>query len=96
MLSDGPTRRSDGFPHIPYYAIGCTLDDIADRSGGRMSVEVIGKSALGRDMYGVVINRPADVAREAATYRNWLVGAQARRSRTRATRSGCSRASTTM
>ena len=44
------------FPHIPYYAIGCTLEDIQDRSGGRMSLEVIGQSSTGRDMYGVVIN----------------------------------------
>ncbi len=30
----------DSFPHIPYYAIGCTLEDIQDRSNGRMSLEV--------------------------------------------------------
>ena len=36
-----------------------------------MTVEVIGKSALGRDMYGVVINRPAH-ADAAARLRNWL------------------------
>ena len=47
----------EGFPHIPYYAVGCTLRDIAARSGGRMQAQVIGKSALGRDLYGVVINR---------------------------------------
>ncbi len=41
------------FPHIPYYAIGCTLEDIESRSNGRMEVEVIGRSALGRDMYKV-------------------------------------------
>jgi hypothetical protein len=44
------------FPHIPYYAIGCTLEDIQSRSNGRMSLEVIGQSSTGRDMYGVVIN----------------------------------------
>ena len=44
------------FPHIPWYAIGCTLDSIAAQSGGRMTVEVIGQSALGRDMYKVTIN----------------------------------------
>ena len=41
---------------IPYYAIGCTLDSIAAQSGGRMKVEVIGQSALGRDMFLVTIN----------------------------------------
>src|SRR5687767_4935474 len=47
-LPDG-SRTSDppgSFPHIPYYAIRCTLDDIAARSNGRMTVEVIGQSAL--------------------------------------------------
>jgi predicted deacylase len=45
------------FPHIPYYAVGCTLRGIAARSHGRMHVRVIGTSAIGRDLYGVVINR---------------------------------------
>ena len=52
-----PANLPGSFPHIPYYAIGCTLQSIQDRSiGGRMSLEVIGKSALGRDMYLVTIN----------------------------------------
>ena len=57
-LPDGtdPADPPGSFPHIPYYAIGCTLEDIASRSGGRMAVEVIGKSAGGRDMYKVTIN----------------------------------------
>jgi Zinc carboxypeptidase len=57
-LPDGtdPADPPGSFPHIPYYAIGCTLEDIASRSGGRMEVEVIGQSALGRDMYKVTIN----------------------------------------
>ena len=57
-LPDGtdPADPPGSFPHIPYYAIGCTLEDIASRSGGRMEVEVIGRSALGRDMYKVTIN----------------------------------------
>jgi hypothetical protein len=44
-LPDGsqPTHPPGSFPHIPYYAIGCTLDSIAARSGGRMKVEVIGE-----------------------------------------------------
>ena len=59
-----------GFPHIPYYAVGCTLDSIAARSNGRMSVEVIGESALGRDMYLVTINALDTVERRQA-YHNW-------------------------
>src|SRR5918997_2168915 len=27
------------FPHIPYYAVGCTLRDIEDDSRGRMDVD---------------------------------------------------------
>ncbi|HSL64714.1 MAG TPA: M14 family zinc carboxypeptidase [Gaiellaceae bacterium] len=58
-LPDGtqPTHPVGSFPHIPWYAIGCTLDRIRSESpDGRMSVEVIGRSALGREQYGVVIN----------------------------------------
>ena len=39
------------FPHIPVYAIGCTLADIQSRSlDGRMSLQVHGSSATGRPM----------------------------------------------
>src|ERR687898_2026946 len=57
-LPDGtdPADPPGSFPHIPYYAIGCTLEDIQSRSNGRMELEVIGRSALGRDMYKVTIN----------------------------------------
>ena len=57
-LPDGslPTHPVGSFPHIPYYAIRCTLDAIAAASNGRMRVEVIGQSATGRDMYLVTIN----------------------------------------
>ena len=44
-----PTHPVGSFPHIPYYAIGCTLDAIkAESRDGRMKVEVFGRSALGR------------------------------------------------
>jgi hypothetical protein len=58
QLPDGtdPNDPPGSFPHIPHYAIGCTLEDIAARSQGRMDVDVIGQSALGRDMYQVTIN----------------------------------------
>jgi hypothetical protein len=57
-LPDGtdPTDPPGSFPHIPYYAIGCTLERIESESPGRMTAEVTGKSALGRDMYRVTIN----------------------------------------
>ena len=52
-----PTDPVGSFPHIPYYAIGCTLDAIKVESvGNRMSVRVCGRSALGRPMYLVTIN----------------------------------------
>jgi hypothetical protein len=57
-LPDGtdPADPPGSFPHIPYYAIGCTLEDIESRSEGRMETEVIGQSAGGHDMYKVTIN----------------------------------------
>ena len=57
-LPDGtdPSDPPGSFPHIPYYAIGCTLQSIAEDSDGRMTLEVIGQSARGRDMYAVTIN----------------------------------------
>ena len=57
-LPDGtdPADPPGSFPHIPYYALRCTLEDIRSRSDGRMSIEVIGSSARGRDMYLVTIN----------------------------------------
>jgi Zinc carboxypeptidase len=72
-LPDGsrPTHPVGSFPHIPYYAIGCTLRDIEARSDGRMNVQVIGKSATGRDMYGVVINR-LETRQGKRDYVSWL------------------------
>jgi murein tripeptide amidase MpaA len=67
----GPNDPVGSLPHIPYYAVGCTLRDIQSRSDGRMQLEVIGKSALGRDLYGVVINHLA-TAQEQRDYANWL------------------------
>ena len=57
-LPDGsnPAHPAGSFPHIPYYAIGCTLEGIASRSEGRMTVAVAGPSALGRDLYLVTVN----------------------------------------
>ena len=58
-LPDGsnPGDPAGSFPHIPYYAIGCTLEAIkAESVGNRMSLRVFGHSALGRPMYLVTIN----------------------------------------
>lgn len=51
-----PSTGPGNLRHIPYFAIGCMLDSIASRSDGRMTVEVIGQSAPGRDLYLVTIN----------------------------------------
>jgi Zinc carboxypeptidase len=73
-LPDGsnPGDPAGSFAHIPYYAIGCTLQQIQAASlDGRMSYEVIGQSAGGRDMYGVVINqlKTSDQRRD---YQHWV------------------------
>ncbi|MGH2949410.1 MAG: M14 family zinc carboxypeptidase [Solirubrobacteraceae bacterium] len=72
-LPDGtdPNDPEGSFPHIPHYAIGCTLERIEDESDGRMEADVIGRSALGRDMYGVVINE-LETRQQRRDYRNWL------------------------
>jgi hypothetical protein len=71
-LPDGssPSDPVGSFPHIPYYAIGCTLDSIAAQSNGRMTVEVIGQSATGRDLYLVTINA-LDTLQQRRDYANW-------------------------
>ncbi len=71
-LPDGssPAHPAGSFPHIPYYAIGCTLDSIAAASGGRMTVERFGHSATGRDKFLVVINA-LDTKSQRRDYANW-------------------------
>jgi len=57
-LPDGssPTHPVGSYPHIPWYAIGCTLDRIQSQSNGRMTYRVTGQSANGFDLYAVTIN----------------------------------------
>src|SRR5690349_3386279 len=52
-LPDGTQagQPAGSFPHIPTYAIGCTLDRIANASNGRMQVEVVGRSVQGRPLH---------------------------------------------
>jgi hypothetical protein len=72
-LPDGsdPTHPVGSFAHIPYYAIGCTLNAIkAQGVRGRMSVDAFGTSAQGRPMYLVTINALETSAQKKA-YRNW-------------------------
>ena len=71
-LPDGtdPADPVGSFPHIPWYAIGCTLEEIQSRSDGRMSIEVIGQSALGRDLYLVTINA-LDTVQQRKDFQAW-------------------------
>ena len=71
-LPDGssPTHPVGSFPHIPWYAFACTLADIQARSNGRMDVEVIGQSALGRDLYLVTINA-LDTNQQRKDFQTW-------------------------
>ncbi|MGH8837830.1 MAG: hypothetical protein ACRDVO_01005, partial [Jiangellaceae bacterium] len=58
------------FPHIPYYAIQCTLEDIVASSNGRMTLEVMGKSALGRDLFLVTVNA-LDTVQQRKDFQAW-------------------------
>jgi hypothetical protein len=71
-LPDGtdPADPPGSFPHIPYYAIGCKLASIASQSDGRMTVEVIGQSALGRNLYLVTINE-LKTSNQRRDFANW-------------------------
>jgi Zinc carboxypeptidase len=66
LPSDPPLN----FPHIPYYAIRCTLEEIQAESDGRMSIDVIGQSATGRDMFLVTINA-RDSRYQRKAFANW-------------------------
>lgn len=71
-LPDGTLagQPAGSFPHIPYYAIRCTLEDIVASSQGRMSLEVIGQSALGRDLFLVTVNA-LDTAAQRRDFQAW-------------------------
>ncbi len=66
-----PTTGTGAFAHIPYYAIKCTLDDIQSRAvPNRMTVEQIGRSALGRPLYLITFNDLETEAQQVA-FQNW-------------------------
>jgi hypothetical protein len=71
-LPDGtqPGQPAGSFAHIPYYAIRCTLEEIVASSNGRMSLEVIGQSALGRDLFLVTVNA-LDTVQQRQDFHNW-------------------------
>ncbi|MGH3005353.1 MAG: M14 family zinc carboxypeptidase [Gaiellaceae bacterium] len=71
-LPDGtePGDPVGSFPHIPYYAIGCTLEELRAESDGRMTVELAGRSATGREMFLVVFNA-LDTRQQRQDFRAW-------------------------
>src|SRR5918994_5660742 len=71
-LPDGssPTHPVGSYPHIPWYAIGCTLERIQSESNGRMTYRVTGQSALGYDMYAVTFNA-LDTKQQRKDFQNW-------------------------
>jgi Zinc carboxypeptidase len=71
-LPDGsdPGDPPGSFPHIPYYAIRCTLEDIVAASHGRMTLKVIGQSALGRDLFLVTVNA-LDTVQQRQDFHAW-------------------------
>ena len=66
-----PARSRGQLPAHPVLRDRLHARDIEDRSRGRMDVDVIGQSASGRDMYGVVINE-LRTRRERRDYLDWL------------------------
>ena len=71
-LPDGskPTDPPGSFPHIPVYALACTLSDIQARSNGRMTVRVFGQSAGGHDLYLVTFNA-LDTPQQRQDFQTW-------------------------
>lgn len=70
------TRQGPPLAIIPYGAIKCTLEQFqaeAQAAGipTRMSYEVIGRSVLGRDIYGVVVNA-LETPEQRRDYQRWL------------------------
>src|SRR5690349_787029 len=62
-----PSTGTGNFPHIPAYAIGCTLERIQAASGGRMKIEVAGRSVQNRPLYLVTIDdRSTEALRTAS------------------------------
>src|SRR3954470_1960039 len=51
-----PSTGTGAFPHVPTYAIGCTLEKIQAASNGRMKIEIAGRSVQDRPLYLVTID----------------------------------------
>ena len=68
-LPDGtqPGQPAGSFPHIPAYAIGCTLEQLAAASNGRMKVEIAGRSVQNRPLYLVTIDARETEAQRLAS-----------------------------
>ena len=66
VYPEDPTDKSIKLGLTPYHAIAPRLNALQDRSN-RISVEVVGQSGLGRDLYLVTLTAPEQaVARPAS------------------------------
>jgi hypothetical protein len=68
VYPEDPTDKSIKLGLTPYHAIAPRLNDLQDRSD-RVSVEVVGESGLGRDLYKVTVTapeRPAETRQQEA------------------------------
>jgi hypothetical protein len=62
-----PSTGTGAFPHVPTYAIGCTLERIQAASDGRMKIEIAGRSVQDRPLYLVTIDdRSSEALRTAS------------------------------
>jgi hypothetical protein len=57
IYPEDPTDKSIKLGLAPYHALAPRLNDLQDR-GNRVSVEVVGESGLGRDLYKVTVTAP--------------------------------------
>ena len=71
-VTDVQSLDPNSFPHIPWYAMECTLDRIAGQSNGRMSFEITGQSALGRRPVRRAVFNAQDTPQQRRDYQNWL------------------------
>jgi predicted deacylase len=69
VYPEDPTDKSIKLGLTPYHAIAPALNELQDRSD-RVSVEVVGQTGLGRDMYQVTLTAP-ESSREARQQEAW-------------------------
>lgn len=69
VYPEDPTDKSIKLGLTPYHAIAPALNELQDRSN-RVSVELVGQTGLGRDLYQVTLTAP-ESSREARQQEEW-------------------------